>query len=60
MFMGTLFFIIVGALYILFAFREPPEAIAPFIQAPLDLQTGACSDMEHGWLGWSGNVPLMY
>jgi hypothetical protein len=35
MFGGTLFFIIVGALYILFAFVEPPEAIATFFRVPV-------------------------
>ncbi len=35
MFGGTLLFVIVGALYILFAFREPPEAIATFFRVPV-------------------------
>jgi hypothetical protein len=35
MFGGTLFFIIVGALYILFAFVAPPEAIATFFRVPV-------------------------
>jgi hypothetical protein len=28
------------------------------IQATLDLQTGVCTDMAAGWLGWSGLIPL--
>jgi hypothetical protein len=35
MFAGSLLTVIVGALYILFAFREPPEAIAHFFRVPV-------------------------
>jgi hypothetical protein len=35
MFAGSLFIISVGALYILFAFVEPPEAIATFFRVPV-------------------------
>jgi hypothetical protein len=35
MFGGTLFFVIVGAVYIFFAFHEPPQAIAHFFRVPV-------------------------